>query len=37
MDVVLRYVRAEPTALDVIRGIGTRRSFAVEYVYARGR
>jgi hypothetical protein len=37
MDVVLRYVRAEPTALDVIRGIGTRRSLAVEYVYARGR
>ena len=37
MDVVARYVRAEPTALDVIRGVGVRRNFAVEYVYARGR
>jgi hypothetical protein len=37
MDLVARYLRAEPTALDVIRGIGTRRSLALEYVYARGR
>jgi hypothetical protein len=36
MDVVARYVRAEPTALDVVLGIGTRRRFAVEFVYARG-
>jgi hypothetical protein len=37
MDLVLRYVRAEPASLDVIRGIGTRRSLSAEYVYARGR
>ena len=37
MDLVLRYRRAEPTALEVVRGVGTRRRFSLECVYARGR
>jgi hypothetical protein len=37
MDLVLGFTRAEPTALDVIRGIGVRRTFLVSWVYARGR
>ncbi len=37
MDLVVRLARREPTALDVVRGIGVRRTFAVACVYARGR
>jgi hypothetical protein len=37
IDLVVRFVRAEPTALDVVRGIGVRRTFAFACVYARGR
>jgi hypothetical protein len=37
MDLIVCFVRAEPTALDIIRGIGTRRTLSAEYVYARGR
>ncbi len=37
MDLVLGLSRAEPTALDVVRGIGVVRTFTVSYVYARGR
>lgn len=37
MDLVVGYVRAEPKALEVIRGIGLRKTFAVSLVYARGR
>jgi hypothetical protein len=37
IDLVVRFVRTEPTALDVVRGIGVRRTFAVACVYARGR
>jgi hypothetical protein len=36
MDLVVAYVRAEPTALEVIRGIGLTKTFAVSLVYARG-
>jgi hypothetical protein len=37
MDLVVHFARREPTALDVVRGIGVRRTFAVACVYARGR
>ena len=37
MDLVLRYRHAEPTALEVVRGVGTRRRFSLECVYARAR
>lgn len=37
MDLVVRWSRSEPTALDVIRGVGPRRTFEVAYVYAFGR
>ena len=37
MDLVLAVARAEPTALDVVRGIGVVRTFTASYVYARGR
>jgi hypothetical protein len=37
MDLALRWERTEPTALDLVRGIGERRTFAVSCVYARGR
>ena len=37
MDLVVRVARREPTALDVVRGIGVVRTFEVSYVYARGR
>jgi len=33
----VRVARAEPTALDVVRGIGVVRTFTASYVYARGR
>jgi hypothetical protein len=37
LELVLRYRRAEPTALDVILGRGVNRRLAVALVYARGR
>lgn len=37
MDLEVAWSRAEPTALDVIRGVGKRTTFAVSYVYAFGR
>jgi hypothetical protein len=37
LDLVVRLARLEPTALDVVRGIGLRKTFAVSLVYARGR
>jgi hypothetical protein len=37
MDLVFRWSRAEPTALDQIRGIGPRRTIELAYVYAFGR
>jgi len=37
LDLVVRYSRAEPTALDVVRGIGVRKTFALSLAYARGR
>jgi hypothetical protein len=37
MDLVVGWKRAEPTALDLIRGIGKRTSFEASYVYAFGR
>jgi hypothetical protein len=37
IDLGVRFVRREPTALDVVRGIGVRRTFAFDVVYARGR
>jgi hypothetical protein len=37
IDLVVGFARREPTALDVIRGIGVLRTFAVDCVYARGR
>jgi hypothetical protein len=37
IDLVARVARREPTALDVVRGIGVVRTFAVACVYARGR
>jgi len=37
MDLVVRVARREPTALDVVRGIGVVRTFEFSCVYARGR
>ena len=37
MDVVARYVRREPSAQDIVLGVGTRSRFTLECVYARGR
>jgi hypothetical protein len=37
IGLVVRLARREPNALDVVRGIGVRRTFAVACVYARGR
>jgi hypothetical protein len=37
MDLVLSWSRSDPTALDVIRGIGPRRTIELAYVYAFGR
>jgi hypothetical protein len=37
MDLAVSWERAEPTALDVVRGVGVRRTFAVSFAYARGR
>ncbi len=37
MDLVLRWSRSEPTALDQIRGTGPRRTIELAYVYAFGR
>ncbi|HXY42311.1 MAG TPA: hypothetical protein VEQ10_21725, partial [Vicinamibacteria bacterium] len=37
MDLLLRFTRTEPSALDIIRGIGERSTFEVSWVYARGR
>jgi hypothetical protein len=37
VDLVLRVSRTEPTALDVVRGIGVVRAFSFSSVYARGR
>jgi len=37
MDLVFRWSRSEPTALDQIRGIGPRRTIELAYVYAFGR
>lgn len=37
MDLVLSWRRSDPTALDVIQGIGQRRTIELAYVYAFGR
>jgi hypothetical protein len=37
MDLLLRWSRADPTALDLIRGVGRRRTVELAYVYAFGR
>jgi hypothetical protein len=37
MDLVLRWSRSDPTALDIIRGGGRRRTIELAYVYAFGR
>lgn len=37
MDLVLRWSRAEPTPLDLIRGIGRHRTIELSYVHAFGR
>jgi hypothetical protein len=37
MDLVVRWSRSEPTALDQIRGGGRRRTIELAYVYAFGR
>ncbi len=37
MDLVLRYRHIDPTPLDLIRGIGKRRTIELSYVYAFGR
>jgi hypothetical protein len=37
MDLVFRWSRSEPTALDQIRGVGPRRTIELAYVYAFGR
>ncbi len=37
MDLVLRWSRADPTPLDLIRGIGRYRTIEMSYVYAFGR
>jgi hypothetical protein len=37
MDLVVSWRRAEPSALDLVRGIGRRTTFEAAYVYAFGR
>ncbi len=37
MDLVLSWSRSDPTALDIIRGVGQRRTIELAYVYAFGR
>jgi hypothetical protein len=37
MDLVLRWSRSDPTPLDLIRGVGRRRTIKLAYVYAFGR
>ena len=37
MDLVLSWSRSDPTALDLVRGIGRRRTIELLYVYAFGR
>ena len=37
MDLVVRWSDAQPSALEVIRGLGKRRTFELSYVYALGR
>ncbi len=37
MDLVVSFRHAQPTALDIIRGLTKHERFAVSYVYARGR
>ncbi|HXK09171.1 MAG TPA: hypothetical protein VMT70_05985 [Vicinamibacteria bacterium] len=37
MDFVVRWSRLQPTALDVIRGVGVHQRFEASCVYARGR
>lgn len=37
MDLVVSWSRADPTLLDLIRGIGRQRTIEVSYSYARGR
>ena len=36
-DLVARFTRREPSALDLIRGVGRRDTFELSCVYARGR
>jgi len=37
MDLVLSWSRSDPSALDLIRGVGQRRTIELAYVYAFGR
>jgi len=37
IDLVLRWSRSDPTALDLVRGVGRRRTIELAYVYAFGR
>ncbi len=37
MDLVLRYRHIDPTPVEIIRGIGKRRTIELSYVYALGR
>ncbi|HSD67893.1 MAG TPA: hypothetical protein VLF95_14390, partial [Vicinamibacteria bacterium] len=37
MDLVLSWSRSDPSALDLIRGVGRRRTLELAYVYAFGR
>jgi hypothetical protein len=37
MDLVVSWSHAQPTALDIIRGLTKHERFTVSYVYARGR
>jgi len=37
MDLLFRWSREEPTPLDLIRGVGERRTVELSYVYAFGR
>lgn len=37
LDLLARFTRSEPSALDLIRGIGRRNTFELSCVYARGR
>jgi hypothetical protein len=37
MDLVLRWSRSDPTALDLVRGLGPSRTLELSYVYAFGR